>query len=122
MERGDDTAIELESLGSTRPDSSDHSKAYTINDAGTAVGWAEKYVSGNNLGNRAVLWDSTGQVIELGTLGTYPRNGWAPTVRFPPLARKGRRDPDSPAPPTASVFGWPVITSYGCPVLPKSLL
>ena len=37
---------------------------------GTAIGYADKYVSGTSLGNRVIRWDSTGNAVELGTLGT----------------------------------------------------
>ena len=47
------------------------SLAYAVNDAGTAVGYADKYVSGSFKGLRAVRWDaSTGAATELGDLGT----------------------------------------------------
>ncbi len=48
-----------------------NSYAYAVNDAGTAVGYAYKYESDNNKGERAVRWDASGTVAtELGNLGT----------------------------------------------------
>jgi hypothetical protein len=45
------------------------SEAYAINNVGTAVGWANKYVNGNTRGVCAVRWDASGTVTELGNLG-----------------------------------------------------
>ena len=46
-------------------------KAYGINEAGMAVGSANKHDgSGNNLGVRAMRWDASGIATELGNLGT----------------------------------------------------
>ncbi len=48
-----------------------YSAAYAINAAGTAVGSAEKYESGSEMGIRAVRWDASGTAAtELGHLGT----------------------------------------------------
>jgi hypothetical protein len=45
-------------------------QAYALNSAGTTVGFANKWVAGNYVGDRAVRWDSTGTAaIDLGTLG-----------------------------------------------------
>jgi hypothetical protein len=64
-------ASQLGHLG-TQKDGITNSYAYTINDAGTAVGYAAKYDSaGKGLGERAVRWDDEGAVAtELGDLGT----------------------------------------------------
>jgi len=64
---GSTTAVELQVLG-TDADGVTLSKAYTLNEVGTAVGWAHKYVGGTNQGARAVVWNGTGQVSELGLL------------------------------------------------------
>jgi hypothetical protein len=62
-------ATELGILG-TYSDGTTYSQAYALNDAGTAVGWVDKYVDGSRQGNRAVRWDYTGTVAtELGNLG-----------------------------------------------------
>lgn len=64
------TATELGNLGTN---SSGTAIVYgnAINDAGTAVGFAEKYVSGVYKGSRAVRWDASSTVAtELGNLGT----------------------------------------------------
>ena len=64
-------ATELGNLG-TDIDGYAESIAYAINDAGTAVGWADMYDSeGTYQGYRAVRWDASGTVAtELGNLGT----------------------------------------------------
>jgi hypothetical protein len=42
-----------------------------VSDAGTAMGFAEKYVSGVHIGGRAIRWDASGAAAtELGNLGT----------------------------------------------------
>jgi hypothetical protein len=60
-------ATELGTLG-TDPFGATDSEAYAANDAGTAVGFARK--PGPDLGYRAVRWDASGAVTELGNLGT----------------------------------------------------
>jgi hypothetical protein len=62
-------ATELGNLG-TGSSGSTYTHAYAVNDAGTAVGVAYRYVSGTNKGYRAVRWDASGTAIELGNLGT----------------------------------------------------
>ncbi|MCC7146486.1 MAG: hypothetical protein IT443_08570 [Phycisphaeraceae bacterium] len=63
-------ATELGVLG-TDAGTSTWSSALAINDAGTAVGWANKYDAlGHSLGSRAVRWDAAGTTAtELGNLG-----------------------------------------------------
>jgi hypothetical protein len=64
------TATELGNLG-TDIGGSTIASACAVNGAGTAVGWAAKYVSGSNKGFRAVRWDASGTgATELGNLGT----------------------------------------------------
>jgi hypothetical protein len=64
------TAIELGNLG-TSASGTTSAGAYAINDAGTTVGFAAKYVSGADMGYRAVRWDISGTAAtELGNLGT----------------------------------------------------
>ncbi|MCC7145369.1 MAG: PEP-CTERM sorting domain-containing protein [Phycisphaeraceae bacterium] len=47
------------------------SVAVAINDAGAMVGGAEKFAAtGVGLGSRAVRWDASGAITELGTIGT----------------------------------------------------
>jgi hypothetical protein len=62
-------AIELGNLGT---DSSGvaYSQAVALSDVGVAVGEADKYVAGRSMGGRAVRWDASGAVTELGNLGT----------------------------------------------------
>lgn len=63
-------ATELGNLG-TDAAGSTHTYAYGINDAGTAVGYCYKYVSGTYLGFRATRWDASGTAAtEMGNLGT----------------------------------------------------
>lgn len=50
--------IELGSLGIPN-NGSTWVYPYAINDAGTAVGWSEKFVNGSFLGERAVRWDAS---------------------------------------------------------------
>ncbi len=64
-------ATELGNLGTTDWGGT-MSAAYALNRAGTAVGYALKYVGGVNLGDRAVRWDAGGTAAtELGNLGTH---------------------------------------------------
>lgn len=64
------TATELGNLG-TDSSGITNSLTYGINDAGTVVGYAAKYVGGAGRGVRAVRWDASGTVAtELGNLGT----------------------------------------------------
>jgi hypothetical protein len=67
-------ARELDNLGS---DSSGvtNSYAYVVNDAGTTLGMATKYVSGSSTGNHAVIWRPDGTVIDLNDLGVAPKAG-----------------------------------------------
>jgi hypothetical protein len=63
-------ATELGNLG-TDSGGATNSSAIAINAVGTAVGYAEKYVSGSDIGLRAVRWDASGTAAtELGNLGT----------------------------------------------------
>jgi len=65
---GSSIPIELQVLG-TDPNGSTFSKAYTLNEVGTTVGWLEKYSGqGVDQGTRAVIWNPAGQVTELGLL------------------------------------------------------
>jgi hypothetical protein len=65
-------ATELGGLGLFIPNFSTDAAAYAINDAGTAVGYAEKIVNGTTtMGDRAVRWAASGTTAtELGNLGT----------------------------------------------------
>jgi Protein of unknown function (DUF3466) len=52
-----------------------NSYVYAVNDAGTAVGYAQQYSNGTFVGDRAVRWDASGTAAsELGHLGT-PSDG-----------------------------------------------
>jgi hypothetical protein len=69
---GDGTMpLELGDLG-TNSAGYTESEAYDVNDNTVAVGSANKYVSGADMGRRAARWDSAGNVTELGHLGTSP--------------------------------------------------
>jgi hypothetical protein len=66
-------ATELGNLGADRIQISGYTAccALAINNAGTAVGYAKKYVEGNDVGQRAVRWDAhSTEATELGNLGT----------------------------------------------------
>ncbi len=64
------SATELGNLG-VSVFSESNGAAYAINDSGTAVGYSEKYVAGNDFGERTVRWDGSGvAATELGNLGT----------------------------------------------------
>ncbi|HEY4232435.1 MAG TPA: hypothetical protein VGM76_03350 [Lacipirellulaceae bacterium] len=66
---------ELGNLGTDAISGYTYAIAYALNDAGTAVGYAYKVVSGS--GQRAVRWDASGTAAtELGSLGTNA-NGFA---------------------------------------------
>ena len=64
---------ELGTLGLSSSNSAS-GNAFAINDANMAVGWAEKYVSGNLVGKRAVRWSALGDVTELANLGLDTNN------------------------------------------------
>jgi len=63
-------ATELAIMG-TDANGVSESGAASLNDAGTAVGYARKYVNGVNMGDRPVRWAAGGSAVtELGILGT----------------------------------------------------
>ncbi len=63
-------ATELRVMG-TDANSNTSAYAYMINDVGTIIGWATKYVDGVSKGYRAVRWDAGGMdATVLGDLGT----------------------------------------------------
>jgi hypothetical protein len=64
-------ATELGNLG-TSSNGSTEAEAYAVNDAGTAVGYARKYIGGNNVGYRAAIWLPDASVIDLNDLGIAP--------------------------------------------------
>jgi hypothetical protein len=67
-------ATELGNLGTTRDGVAD-SRAFAINSAGTAVGFAQKFVGGADQSIRAVLWNADALAIDLNTL-IDPKSGW----------------------------------------------
>jgi hypothetical protein len=68
-------ATELGNLGTNSSGETDI-KAYAVNTAGVAVGFANKFTGGTYLGNRAVRWDASGTALtELGNLGTNSSGG-----------------------------------------------
>ncbi len=78
--RWDGTGTAATELGNLGANSSGYSYvyAYAMNDAGTAVGYARKYVAGSDLGNRAVIWRSDNvAAIDLNELGVVanPKDG-----------------------------------------------
>jgi hypothetical protein len=67
---GTNAATELGNLGTTAAGYT-NTRATAINDAGAAVGYAEKFTVIGDLGRRAARWDATGTTAtELGNLGT----------------------------------------------------
>jgi hypothetical protein len=67
---GTDAATELDNLG-LNLNNQTSATAVAINASGTGAGFSEKYVTGTDVGRRAVRWDSTGTAAaELGDLGT----------------------------------------------------
>jgi hypothetical protein len=67
-------AIELQVLG-TNALGFTEGKAYAVNDAGTAVGYLDKYVGGNVVSRSAVAWLPDNSVVELDTLNLANVNG-----------------------------------------------
>jgi hypothetical protein len=66
---GSTTATELGHLG-TSATGTTYAEALAVNGTGTSIGFAEKYVAGSYVGERAVRWDaSSASATELGTLG-----------------------------------------------------
>jgi hypothetical protein len=64
-------ATELENLGGTDSRGISDNRATGITAAGIVYGAAHKYdAAGNDLGARAVRWDTSGKATELGNLGT----------------------------------------------------
>lgn len=66
---GGTAVTELENLG-TNSAGSANNHAVAINTAGVVAGSANKYNGGIALGDRAVRWNSSGTITELGHLGT----------------------------------------------------
>jgi hypothetical protein len=94
-------ATELGNLG-TDSSGGTNSYAYAINDAGIAVGMADKYTDGTNLGHRAVLWNFDAIAIDLNTL-IDPNSGWTLTNAVAIsdtnwVTGSGSFDPDGPGP------------------------
>ena len=64
-------ATQLDDLSTSNDGTRGYVAAWAINNAGTAVGYSDKYVNGSDMGRRAVFWDSSSTaVIELDHLGT----------------------------------------------------
>lgn len=71
--RWDPTGTAATELGNLGLDSTNKttSVAYAVNDSGTAVGYAIRYLNGSGKGQRAVRWDAgTTAAVELENLGT----------------------------------------------------
>lgn len=106
-------ATELGTLG-TNASGSTVAVAFAINDAGTAVGYSNKYVLGNNVGERAVAWLPDASVIDLNDLGvvSVPAGGTWTLTRTMALsadgwiAGSGDFDPDGAGPQAAYRRGW----------------
>ena len=77
-------ATELGNIG-VNNNNSTNAYANAVNDAGTAVGYAEKRVSTTNYGFRAVRWDASGTATELGNIGengSGVTNAYAKAVNY----------------------------------------
>jgi hypothetical protein len=62
-------AAELRDPGDSLTPRNKDSQAYAVSDSGTVVGFAHKYIGGIDAGQRAVIWESDGTVIDLNDLG-----------------------------------------------------
>lgn len=94
------TAIELGNLGTDNFESTE-SEAFSVNESGIAVGFANKYTSQHTLvGSRAVAWKTDNIPIDLNTL-IDPASGWTLT-RAQGISNTGwitgigKFDPDGP--------------------------
>jgi len=78
--RWDASGTAAAELGNLGTDATGYTRAYAnaVNDAGTAVGYAEKYDAGSSIGNRAVYWGLDGAAVDLNTL-IDPASGWTLT-------------------------------------------
>jgi hypothetical protein len=95
-------ATELGNLG-TDSNGNTESQAYVINTAGAAVGYAEKYSGGFDLGIHAVLWGLNGAAIDLNTLIDPAASSWTLTDALGIsdtnwVTGIGRFDPDGAGP------------------------
>jgi hypothetical protein len=80
-------ATELGELGTGNPNPTFPSQAVDINNAGTAVGYANKYTDGSRIGTRAVRWDAdTTTATELGGLGNVSDDSRANAINENGLA------------------------------------
>ncbi len=91
--------MQLADLG-TDVNGNTNSEAFDINDSGTAVGFALKYVAGTPFGNRAVAWKKDGNIIDLNSL-IDPADGWVLTRALEIsetgwITGVGSFDPDGP--------------------------
>jgi hypothetical protein len=71
-------ATELGNLG-TDARGFTNAYAFAVDDAGSAVGYCEKYVAGIDVGSRAVMWGLDGAAIDLNDLGVVanpPDGSW----------------------------------------------
>ena len=92
-------ATELGDLG-TDSSGFTHSAASAVNNAGTALGYARKYVNGSYAGARAVYWGMEGLAVDLNDL-IDPANGWTLTQAYSMsdtgwIAGEGMFDGDGP--------------------------
>ncbi|MGA2062197.1 MAG: DUF3466 family protein [Thermoguttaceae bacterium] len=113
-------STELGNLG-TNSSGVTNAYAYAVNDAGTAVGYATKYVSGSSMGNRAVIWLPDASAIDLNNLGVAPvpaggtwmlttakaisADGW--------VAGEGTFDPDGAGPLASYTRLWVAQVGLG---------
>ena len=96
-------------------------QAYAVNDAGTAVGYSNKYVGGSDVGIRAVIWLPDASAIDLNDLGVAPVSGggtWTLTAANALsadgwVAGEGTFDPDGAGPLAAYTRLWVAQVGLG---------
>src|SRR5207237_1320585 len=120
------SATELGNLGTDSNYGSTDSEAYSVNDAGAAVGYAVRYNGGAYVGSRAVLWFSDATAIDLNSL-IDPSRGWTLTRAYSIsdtnwVSGEGNFDPDGAGPMGASPRGFLLDVSAVVPEPPSFLL
>lgn len=63
------TLTQLPGLGVASNNGTGAGGARDVNDSNVAVGWVRKYEGTSSKGNRPIMWDAAGNLIELGNLG-----------------------------------------------------
>jgi hypothetical protein len=92
-----------------------------VNDAGTAVGYATKYVGGSNMGNHAVMWLPDASAVDLNDLdvtpmpagGTWTLNAALSLSADGWVAGRGTFDPDGTGPLEGYIRLWVAQVGLG---------